>query len=131
MAVDGSGPEAAAPLEDGESRMRGLASGHGATEESNDDRDALPPDHPELAARPKERAPEVHQAFEDLSHAVFADAALPERTKEVIAVAATHVTQCPYGINGHTRRARRKGAARRRSWRRSGTSHLPATWRRP
>jgi hypothetical protein len=37
MAVDGSGPEAAALLEDGESRMRGLASGHGATEESNDD----------------------------------------------------------------------------------------------
>jgi AhpD family alkylhydroperoxidase len=66
---------------------------------------------PELAARRKELAPGVHEAFEDFSHAVFADGALPERTKELIAVAVAHLTQCPYCINGHTRRARRKGAS--------------------
>jgi AhpD family alkylhydroperoxidase len=55
--------------------------------------------------------PGVHEAFEDFSHAVFADGALPERTKELIAVAVAHVTQCPYCITGHTRRARRKGAS--------------------
>ena len=69
------------------------------------------PTTPELAARRKELAPGVHAAFEDFSHAVFADGALPERTKELIAVAVAHVTQCPYCINGHTRRARRKGAS--------------------
>ena len=69
------------------------------------------PTTPELAARRKELAPGVHEAFEDFSHAVFADGALPERTKELIAVAVAHVTQCPYCINGHTRRARRKGAS--------------------
>ena len=29
----------------------------------------------------------------------------------MIAVAVAHVTQCPYCITGHTRRARRKGAS--------------------
>ena len=53
----------------------------------------------------------MHEASEDFSHAVFADGALPERTKELIAVAVAHVTQCPYCITGHTRRARRKGAS--------------------
>ena len=53
----------------------------------------------------------MHEAFENLSYAVFADGALPERTKELIAVAVAHVTQRPYCINGHTRRARRKGAS--------------------
>jgi AhpD family alkylhydroperoxidase len=69
------------------------------------------PTTPELAARRKELAPGVHAAFEDFSHAVFADGALPERTKQLIAVAVAHVTQCPYCINGHTRLARRKGAS--------------------
>jgi AhpD family alkylhydroperoxidase len=53
----------------------------------------------------------VHEAFEDFSHAVLADGALPERTKELSAVAVAHVTRCPYCSNGHTRRARRKGAS--------------------
>jgi AhpD family alkylhydroperoxidase len=42
---------------------------------------------------------------------VFADGALPETTKQLIAVAVAHVTQCPYCISGHTRLARRKGAS--------------------
>jgi AhpD family alkylhydroperoxidase len=42
---------------------------------------------------------------------VFASGALPEKTKQLIAVAAAHVTQCPYCIDGHTRLARRKGAS--------------------
>jgi AhpD family alkylhydroperoxidase len=53
----------------------------------------------------------VHEAFENFSHAVLADGALPERTKELSAVAVAHVTQCPYCSNGHTRRTRRKGAS--------------------
>jgi hypothetical protein len=34
--------------------------------------------------------------------AVFADGALPTKTKQIIAVAVAHVTECPYCINGHT-----------------------------
>lgn len=69
------------------------------------------PTTPELATRRKQLAPGIHDAFENFSHAVFAEGALPEKTKQLIAVAVAHVTQCPYCINGHTRLAGRKGAS--------------------
>jgi AhpD family alkylhydroperoxidase len=69
------------------------------------------PTTPELAARRKQLAPGIHEAFDNFSHAVFAEGALPEKTKQLIAVAVAHVTQCPYCINGHTRLAKRKGAS--------------------
>lgn len=69
------------------------------------------PATPEIAKRRKELAPGIHEAFENFSRAVFADGALPEKTKQLIAVAVAHVTQCPYCINGHTKLARRKGAS--------------------
>ncbi|MEO6884945.1 MAG: carboxymuconolactone decarboxylase family protein [Jatrophihabitantaceae bacterium] len=69
------------------------------------------PTTPELAARRKELAPGIHDAFENFSKAVFADGALPELTKQLIAVAVAHVTQCPYCISGHTKLAQRKGAS--------------------
>ena len=65
----------------------------------------------ELAARRKELAPGIHDAFEAFSKAVFAEGALPEKTKQLIAVAVAHVTQCPYCIKGHTKLAQRKGAS--------------------
>ena len=64
----------------------------------------------ELAAHRAELAPEINEAFENFSRAVFAEGALPEKTKQLIAVAVAHVTQCPYCITGHTKLARRKGA---------------------
>jgi AhpD family alkylhydroperoxidase len=69
------------------------------------------PTTPEIAARRKELAPEIHDAFEAFGHAVFADGALPEKTKQLIAVAVAHTTQCPYCITGHTKLATRKGAS--------------------
>lgn len=63
------------------------------------------------ARRRKELAPSTHDAFEQFSQAVFADGALPETTKQLIAVAVAHVTQCPYCIDGHTKLAKRKGAS--------------------
>jgi AhpD family alkylhydroperoxidase len=69
------------------------------------------PTTPEVAARRRALAPGTHEAFEAFSHAVFADGSLPEATKQLIAVAVAHVTQCPYCISGHTRLARRKGAS--------------------
>ena len=65
----------------------------------------------ELAARRAELAPETHDAFQAFSKQVFADGALPEKTKQLIAVAVAHVTQCPYCIRSHTRLAQRRGAS--------------------
>jgi AhpD family alkylhydroperoxidase len=66
---------------------------------------------PEIAARRGQLAPEINEAFENFSRAVFAEGALPEKTKQLIAVAVAHVTQCPYCITGHTKLARRTGAS--------------------
>ncbi|MDG3012868.1 carboxymuconolactone decarboxylase family protein [Rhodococcus sp. D2-41] len=63
-----------------------------------------------LGARRRELAPGVHEAFDAFSRAVFAEGALPEKTKQLIAVAVAHTTQCPYCIDGHTKLAHRKGA---------------------
>ncbi|HEX2520133.1 MAG TPA: carboxymuconolactone decarboxylase family protein [Castellaniella sp.] len=68
------------------------------------------PTTPEIARRRRELAPHTHEAFEAFSHAVFADGALPEVTKQLIAVAVAHVTQCPYCIKGHTEAAAHAGA---------------------
>ena len=69
------------------------------------------PTTPALAAQRRELAPRSHQAFEEFSRAVFADGALDRRTKQLIAVAVAHVTQCPYCIKGHTELASREGAS--------------------
>ena len=44
------------------------------------------------------------------SRQVFADGVLTAKTKDLIAVAVAHVTQCPYCIRAHTKSARAKGA---------------------
>ena len=69
------------------------------------------PATPQMSARRKALAPNIHDAFNEFSRAVFAEGALPEKTKQLIAVAVAHVTQCPYCIDGHTKLARRKGAS--------------------
>ena len=70
----------------------------------------LPTITSEIAAARKALAPGTEQAFRDFSKQVFADGALSTKTKQLIAVAAAHVTQCPYCIRGHTKAARRHGA---------------------
>lgn len=64
----------------------------------------------DLAAARKKLAPHIHDAFTTFSERVFAEGALPTKTKQLIAVAAAHVTQCPYCIRGHTKAALRHGA---------------------
>jgi AhpD family alkylhydroperoxidase len=64
----------------------------------------------ELATLRKQLAPGIHQAFTAFSERVFSDGALPAKTKQLIAVAAAHITQCPYCIRGHTKAALRHGA---------------------
>src|SRR5487761_2774404 len=65
----------------------------------------------DLAQERRELAPEIYGAFRAFSQRVFADGALPSKTKQLIAVAVAHVTQCPYCITGHTKLARRTGAS--------------------
>ncbi len=69
-----------------------------------------PPASRELAEQRRALAPEIEEAFRAFSKKAFADGALPSKTKELIAVAVAHVTQCPYCIRGHTMLALRKGA---------------------
>jgi AhpD family alkylhydroperoxidase len=64
----------------------------------------------ELAATRQALAPDTERAFREFSKQVFAEGALSTKTKQLIAVAAAHITQCPYCIRGHTKAARRHGA---------------------
>ena len=73
-------------------------------------KDIFPKNTTELAATRKKLAPDIHEAFTNFSERVFRDGALPAKTKQLIAVAAAHVTQCPYCIRGHTKAALRHGA---------------------
>lgn len=74
----------------------------------------------EIAKKREEFAPETLNTFRAFSRQVFSDGALPSKTKELIAVAVAHVTQCPYCIRSHTKRARLKGA--------SGNEIMEAIW---
>jgi AhpD family alkylhydroperoxidase len=65
----------------------------------------------ELSGKRAELAPEVEKAFHGFSRAVFAPGALDAKTKQLIAVATAHVTQCPYCIRAHTKAALRAGAS--------------------
>jgi len=57
-------------------------------------------------------APEIIEAWRNFSRTVFKKGALPEKTKQLIAVAVAHVTQCPYCIHSHTEQAMKKGASK-------------------
>ncbi|HJP60281.1 MAG TPA: carboxymuconolactone decarboxylase family protein [Gemmatimonadaceae bacterium] len=64
----------------------------------------------ELTRERKRLAPGPADAFHAFSKAVFAEGALEVKTKQLIAVAVAHVTQCPYCIRGHTTAAMGNGA---------------------
>jgi AhpD family alkylhydroperoxidase len=66
---------------------------------------------PELSRKRQELAPAIGRAFQDFSRQVFTAGALDAKTKQLIALAVAHVTQCPYCIRGHTKGALREGAA--------------------
>ena len=70
-----------------------------------------PPATAEIGHRRKQLAPEIHDAFEQFSRTVFKAGTVDEKTKQLIAVAVAHTTQCPYCITGHSKLAQRKGAS--------------------
>lgn len=70
----------------------------------------FPTDTHRFARRRRELRPQADAAFQAFSKTVFEEGALPAKTKQIIAVAVAHVTQCPYCIKGHTKLAIRHGA---------------------
>ncbi|MGB7623194.1 MAG: carboxymuconolactone decarboxylase family protein [Terriglobia bacterium] len=58
----------------------------------------------------KEITPAVFEAFVTFDKAAMGEGALPRKTKELIAVAVAHTTQCPSCIDIHTRGAKAAGA---------------------
>lgn len=66
----------------------------------------------ELNEKKAALAPDNIEAWRHFSSTVFKQGALDEKTKQLIAVAVAHVTQCPYCIKSHTAQALRKGASK-------------------
>src|SRR6476619_7176488 len=57
-----------------------------------------------------EGAPDLAKKFFDYYNAVFAEGALTEREKALIALAVSHAVQCPYCIDAYTSGSLEKGA---------------------
>src|SRR5205085_9883302 len=57
-----------------------------------------------------ELAPEAFKRFVAFDEAAFKDGAVPQKYKELIAVAVALTTQCPYCIEIHAKRAKAAGA---------------------
>src|SRR5690554_1126589 len=66
----------------------------------------------ENAKKKADLAPEQVKAWRNFSRAVFKEGVLDEKTKQLIAVAVAHVTQCPYCIKSHTPQAIKSGASK-------------------
>jgi len=61
--------------------------------------------------RMRELAPEAYRSWLEFDKKAFADGALPGKTKELIALGIAHITQCPWCIDAHTRKASNAGAS--------------------
>ncbi|GAA0599034.1 hypothetical protein GCM10009001_14100 [Virgibacillus siamensis] len=59
----------------------------------------------------KDLAPEQAKAFADFDSGVFTEGTLTKKEKEIIAVSIAHVTECPYCIDTHTKKAKKEGAS--------------------
>jgi AhpD family alkylhydroperoxidase len=75
------------------------------------DEQVLPHPTRELSEQRERLAPGTAAAFRAFSKSVFAEGAIPAKTKQLIAVAVAHATQCPYCIRGHTDAALSHGAS--------------------
>ena len=57
-----------------------------------------------------QQVPELAQKFFDYYNAVFAEGALTEREKALIALSVAHAVQCPYCIDAFTQACLEKGS---------------------
>ena len=61
--------------------------------------------------RMRELAPDAFRAFLEFDQKAFKDGAVPAKTKELIALGIAHITQCPWCIDAHTKKASTAGAS--------------------
>ena len=68
-------------------------------------------DVPRQFKRMRELVPEAYRAFLDFDQKAFKDGAIPTKYKELMAVAIAQITQCPWCIQAHTKKAAVAGAS--------------------
>lgn len=68
-------------------------------------------DTPTQFKRMRELAPDAYRAFLEFDTKAFTDGAIPAKTKELIALGIAQITQCPWCIQAHTKKAARAGAS--------------------
>lgn len=68
-------------------------------------------DVPKQFKRMKELAPEAFRAFLEFDKKAFQPGALDPKTKELIALGIAHITQCPWCLDAHVKRAEKAGAS--------------------
>lgn len=66
----------------------------------------------ETALEKAKLAPEQLAAWKEFSATVFQKGVLDHKTKELIAIAVAHVTQCPWCIEAHAPKAMEAGASK-------------------
>ena len=59
----------------------------------------------------RELVPESFRAFLEFDKVAFKDGAIPGKTKELIALGIAQITQCPWCIQAHTKKASTAGAS--------------------
>ena len=74
--------------------------------------DMYPPASRELNARREQLTPDATKAFQAFGKAVFADGALPAKTKELIAVALSVAARCDPCVGYHAKALVKLGATR-------------------
>jgi AhpD family alkylhydroperoxidase len=68
------------------------------------------PDDAKRLRKLRELKPDLFKSFVDFDRKAFEEGALSVKVKELIAVGTAHITQCPYCIDAHTKRAKKAGA---------------------
>ena len=61
--------------------------------------------------RMRELVPEAYRAFLEFDQKAFKDGAIPGKMKELMALAIAQITQCPWCIQAHTKKAAQAGAS--------------------
>jgi AhpD family alkylhydroperoxidase len=59
----------------------------------------------------RELAPEAFRAFLEFDQKAFKDGAIPGKMKELMALGIAQITQCPWCIDAHTKKAAMAGAS--------------------
>ena len=68
-------------------------------------------DVPRQFKRMRELAPDAYRAWLEFDTKAFEPGAVDKKTKELIALGIAHITQCPWCIEAHVKKAEKAGAS--------------------